>query len=388
MVSMRSGYSPSRFATPAHRVTIDLRLIRHAVALAEHGSFSRAAEALGIAQPTLSRSIRDLEAGVGLPLFARHRHGTQPTDFGYVFLQQAAAVSAQVSDLEREVSLAKGQDKGELAVGLGPYAAELLLRHALPRFVSAHPAVRVRIQVDSLEVLGRALRQRALDLVVGESTVLEGDESIEIFEPLAPVQGYLFARAGHPMTRGTATLRDLARYPLIQVSRLPPRALRPLLEMLGATAAAGASIPVPAIECPTVPLAIEAVAGSDALMMASLGMVEREIARGRLVPVLAEGWMQTRWAFMKLRHRSPSPAAHAFLAELRTAQDAVMAEDARLARRWRARLPRPAASASASALAVSAARARAGGGAASMAEAVALRPQVAGPKAPRERRGR
>ncbi len=161
-------------------MSIDLRLIRYAAALAEHGSFTRAADALGIAQPTLSRGIRDLEANVGLPLFTRHRHGVEATDFGYLFLEQAAAVSAQVADLEREVALAKGVHKGELAVGLGPYAAELLLPHALPRFVSAHPAVRVRIQVDSLEVLGRALRQRALDLIVGESTILEDDESIDI----------------------------------------------------------------------------------------------------------------------------------------------------------------------------------------------------------------
>ena len=232
-------------------MSIDLRLIRHAAALAEHGSFGRAAEALGIAQPTLSRSIKDLETNVGLPLFTRGPHGTEPTDFGYLFLQQAASVSAQFSDLEREVALAKGLHKGELAVGFGPYAAELLLPHALPRFVSAHPAVRLRIQVDSLEVLGRALRQRALDLVVGESTILEGDESIDIFETLGPIQGYLFARAGHPLAGADATLRDVLGFPLIQVSRLPPRVLKPVLDALGASSAAGLAHPVPAIDCPT-----------------------------------------------------------------------------------------------------------------------------------------
>ena len=121
---------------------IDLRLIRYAAALAEHGSFTRAADALDIAQPTLSRGIRDLEADIGLPLFTRHRHGVEVTDFGYLFLEQAASVSAQVADLEREVALAKGLHKGEIAVGLGPHAAALLLPHALPRFVSEHPAVR------------------------------------------------------------------------------------------------------------------------------------------------------------------------------------------------------------------------------------------------------
>lgn len=320
-------------------MSIDLRLIRYAAALAEHGSFTRAADALGIAQPTLSRGIKDLESQVGLPLFTRSPHGAEATDFGYLFLQQAAAVSAQVADLEREVALAKGVQKGELAVGFGPYAAELLLPHALPRFVSAHPAVRIRIQVDSLEVLGRALRQRALDLVIGESTILEDDESIDIFEPLEPVKGYLFARAGHPFTMAGVSPRDLLDYPLIQVSRLPPRGLKPLLEALGVPSTAGLARPVPAIECPTVPLAVATVIGSDALMMASLGMMKRELELGRVIPLFHESWMHTSWAFMKLRHRSLSPAATAFLAALRAAQAASVEEEAVLERQWQARLP-------------------------------------------------
>ena len=320
-------------------MSIDLRLIRYAAALAEHGSFTRAADALGVAQPTLSRSIRDLEASVGLPLFARHRHGAEPTDFGYLFLQQAAAVSAQFSDLEREVALAKGLHKGELAVGFGPYAAEQLLPHALPRFVSAHPAVRVRIQVESLEVLGRALRQRALDLVVGESTILEGDESIDIFENLEPIKGYFFARAGHPLASAKATLRDVLDFPLVQISRLPPRLLKHFLEPLGASSTAGPSRPLPAIDCPTVPLAIATVLGSDAVMMASLGMMKGELAAGRVVLPFHEPWMRSSWAFMRLRHRTPSPAATAFLNAVRAAFAATAAEDAMLEKRWRARLP-------------------------------------------------
>ncbi len=326
-------------------MSIDLRLIRFATALAEHGSFTRAADALDIAQPTLSRGIADLEASVGLPLFTRNRQGAQPTDFGYLFLRQAAAVSAQFSDLEREVALAKGLQKGELAVGFGPYAAELLVPHALPRFVAAHPAVRVRIQVDALEVLGRALRQRTLDVVVGESSILEGDESIEIAQQLQPIRLYLFGRTKHPLVGATATLRDLLRFPLIQVSRLPPRALKPLLDAVGPAALDARSLPVPAIDCPTVPLAVATILGSDALMPASLGMVQRELARGEVVPLLHEEWMRTGWAIMHLRHRSPSPASTAFLAALGAAHAACLAEEAGLEKRWRATLPRSAVSA-------------------------------------------
>lgn len=320
-------------------MTIDLRLIRCAAALAEHGSFTRAAEALGVAQPTLSRSIRDLEAGIGLQLFTRHRHGVEATDFGYLFLRQAASVSAQVADLEREVALAKRQHKGELAVGLGPYAAQLLLPHALPRFVSAYPAVRIRIQIDSLEVLGRALRHRALDFVVGESTILEGDESIDVFEALEPIKAYLFVRAGHPLAAANLSLREVLDYPLVQISRLPPRLLKPFLDALGVSSPAGLARPIPALECPTVPLAIDTVLGSDAVMLVSLAMVKRELAQRRVVPIFHASWMRSNWAFMKLRHRSTSTAATEFLAALRSAHAASVAEDAALEKRWSARLP-------------------------------------------------
>jgi DNA-binding transcriptional LysR family regulator len=321
-------------------LSIDLRLIRYATALAEHRSFTRAADALGVAQPTLSRSIGDLEASIGLPLFTRHRHGAEPTDFGYLFLQQAAAVSAQVSDLEREVALAKGLHKGELAVGFGPHAAELLLPRVLPRFVSAHPAVRVRIQMESLEVLGRALRQRSLDLVVGEHSILEGDESIEAVEHLSHIKAYFFARAGHPLAGRNPTVRDVLDFPLIQVSRLPPRVLKRLLEAMGIDASASLPRPVPAIDCPTVPLAVATMLGSDAIVLASLGLMRRELELGQAVPLVHANWMRSNWAFMKLRRRSPGLAATAFLNTVRMAHAECVAEDVALEKRWRARLPR------------------------------------------------
>ena len=69
----------------------ELRLLQYAQALAQHAGFSRAAEALGISQPTLSRGIKELETRVGVPLFHRSRLGNELTDFGRVFMQHAGA---------------------------------------------------------------------------------------------------------------------------------------------------------------------------------------------------------------------------------------------------------------------------------------------------------
>ena len=156
-----------------------------------------------------------------------------------------------------------------------------------------------------------------------------------------PVKAYLFVRPGHPLvaTKGVS-LRDVLDYPLVQVSRLPPRVLKPPLEALGTSSTTGLSLPLPAIDCPTIRLAVDTVLGSDTVMLVSLGMVKRELALRRVVPVFHESWMRSNWAFMKLRHRWPSPAATAFLAALRAAHGPSqrgLSEEARQAEQMRRR---------------------------------------------------
>jgi DNA-binding transcriptional LysR family regulator len=316
---------------------LDLRQVRHARMLAEHGSFSRAADALGIAQPTLSRAIQSLERELGLPLFTRHRHGVEPTDFGLMFLEQAARVTTQLDDLEHEVALAKGLGEGELRAGLGPYAAHALMPRCVGPFVAAHPAVRLRIELGPWDALARMLRARSLDLVVGEASLLPDDDAdIELVERLAPVRAHLLARAGHPLARRRGVvLDDALAWPVVQVARFPPRVLKPFLAARAPRQATGdtAPPPFPAVECPTVELALATVVRSDALMLGALGAFRVEIEAGLIVPVLHEPWMRADWAVTRLRRRSPGPMALAFVDALRDAHERLLADDRELAGR-------------------------------------------------------
>jgi DNA-binding transcriptional LysR family regulator len=85
---------------------IDLRHLRHALALAEHGNFARAADACHITQPALTRSIQSLEAALGVTLFDRRRGGVEPTAFGRLVLDHAAGLDMGSRELERELQLA------------------------------------------------------------------------------------------------------------------------------------------------------------------------------------------------------------------------------------------------------------------------------------------
>lgn len=94
------------------------------------------------------------------------------------------------------------------------------------------------------------------------------------------------------------------------------------------------AVPFPAIECPTVPLGIGAIVQSDAVMLATLGMVRRELHTGLVAPLLHEAWMRSDWAIMRLRNRPLGAAAMDFVGELRREHEAARKEDAALCKRW------------------------------------------------------
>jgi DNA-binding transcriptional LysR family regulator len=318
-------------------VSIDLRLLRHAQALAEHGSFSRAAEALDIAQPSLSRGIKELESRVGQPLFNRSRSGHEPTDFGRVFLQHAADVLAEVGDLEREVALAKGLGTGELSVGMGPYAAEVLGPICAARFAAAHPGVRLRIVMNDPALVARLLRARTVDLAIAEASVLEDDDAFEVIAELTPLAGYVVVRAGHPLA-GKTSLRfpEVLDYPFAQVVMLPPRVLKPILAARHPSSVHGgvSAPPFPAIECPTIHFATQIVANANAFTFATLGMVRAELERGQIVPLLEAPWIRSEWNIVRLRKRTTSPAMDAFVDGVRRTHAEVLREEAVLRERW------------------------------------------------------
>ena len=316
---------------------IKLHLLRQAHALATHGSFSRAAEALKISQPALSRGIKELEGQVGLPLFDRSRSANELTDFGRVFMERAADLVSDAADLEREVALAKGLATGEVSVGVGPYVLEALMPASAAGFAAAHPGVRLRVLMDSPAAMARLVRTRAVDLAIAEATVLEHEEDLELVSRLAPLIGHVLVRAGHPLaTKTRIRMADVLDYPFAQVVMLPPRVLKPIIASRRPAAVRSGTTapPFPAIECPTLRLAASIVANSNAFTFATLGMVRAELESGQIVPVLHEPWMSSGWAIVRVRKRTMSPTMTAFVAELERAHAEVLRSEELLRRRW------------------------------------------------------
>src|SRR5271167_2507061 len=100
-----------------------IRQVEIVKALATHRHFGLAAKALGVSQPALTRSLKQLEADLGVPLF--DRQGVTPTLFCEIVLNYGGRAAAQFHELTRELTLAKNMEIGELRVSAGPYPADI-----------------------------------------------------------------------------------------------------------------------------------------------------------------------------------------------------------------------------------------------------------------------
>lgn len=146
---------------------MELHQLRYFVAVAETGSFTRAAEREGITQPTLSEQILRLESkdkGIGRRLFDRLGRKVVLTDAGHLLLGHAQAIVAAVDEAERAV-FASGEG-GRLRVGAIPTVAPFLLPPAVVRFRKAHPAVQLHLKEDLTERLLADLLSGELDVAL------------------------------------------------------------------------------------------------------------------------------------------------------------------------------------------------------------------------------
>src|SRR4051812_1767075 len=97
---------------------MELRQLRYFVAIVDHGSLSRAARVLHIAQPALTQQLQQLEQELGARLLHRSAQGMLSTDAGRVFYEHAQAILKQVSDAKSAVTQSTTRPSGTVALGL------------------------------------------------------------------------------------------------------------------------------------------------------------------------------------------------------------------------------------------------------------------------------
>lgn len=120
---------------------MELRQLQYALTVAEERNFSRAAEKLHLAQPSLSQQVMKLEKELGVPLFERRPGDIQLTYAGKRFVDQASKILDQVEQLKQEMTDVADLNKGQLIIGSLPITGAHLLPAALPLFQQEFPGI-------------------------------------------------------------------------------------------------------------------------------------------------------------------------------------------------------------------------------------------------------
>jgi len=186
--------------------------IEYLLVVAEQRHIGRAAEALGLTQPALSRAIARLEALAGQRLFTRHPRGVEPTPAGQTLLKRALRIRREYDDAMRELQQMKTGQLGLLRVGYSPSVEGALVLGALGRLLAERPAARLRLLERLTQELLEQLADDRLDLVIAPAPVPLSDELSA--EPLYTDRLLVVADRGHPLLRATrVTLADIAAEP-------------------------------------------------------------------------------------------------------------------------------------------------------------------------------
>jgi len=149
---------------------ISHREIRFAVAVASQKGILGASRALNVAQPSISRCIRDLEERLGVALFTRTTKGSSLTPFGELFVRRGKRILADIGALNTEIGMMAAGHVGHIEIGAMPAVMQTFLPRALLSLHERYPGITINIREATGDQLVAALRDRRIDIAIGRLT--------------------------------------------------------------------------------------------------------------------------------------------------------------------------------------------------------------------------
>jgi LysR family nitrogen assimilation transcriptional regulator len=216
---------------------MELRQLRYFVAIVDHGSLSRAALVLHVAQPALTQQLRQLEDELGAQLLHRSAHGVLSTDAGKVFYEHAQAILKQVADARSAVTQSATRPSGSVTLGLPQSISGALALPLLTAARASYPEITLQLTEEISGSLGEQLQSGRINLAV-----LFDDGQLGHFSgtPLVQEDLAFVCRTGSAFApdSATITLADAVASTLILPAQL--QGVRPRIEQ--AARAAGLAL--------------------------------------------------------------------------------------------------------------------------------------------------
>jgi LysR family transcriptional regulator, regulator of abg operon len=256
-----------------------LHQLRDLVAIAEHGSLRAAARHLGMAQPTLTRSLSDLERELGAPLFERRSKGMAATALGQAFIRRSIAILNDVRHAKEEFEQLRGNAIGSVTIGLSIVAHLQFFTKTLRPFRRSYPRVRLHVIEGFYPSLEPGLQDGGVDFYIGPDPDLKLPPGLHK-EVLLPGHRSVLARVDHPLA-GATTLKDLvgAEWITTSITSKAENELGDLFKRYGLPQ------PILALQCQSALTLLTSLANSDLLAMAPSHWMDATFANHILTTV-------------------------------------------------------------------------------------------------------
>jgi len=295
-------------------MSLDPRQLRTFLAVVEAGSLGRAAEALHLSEPAVSRIIKRLEAQLHVQLFERRTTGMELTSFGQALLPHANLLTSEATHAIDEINALRGLDRGLLRVGAVASAAIMILPTVLERLLIKWPGLQVQITEAVEDRLAVALASSTIDVVVSGS-IAGSDDIVQLGEHRFSDRYSVIASADHPLRQQKGlSIRDLAGMQWV----MPPEDAEPRRLFHSVLDQLGIAHPVIRVETRS-PAAIKAmVAATQFLGWLPEPLFEAERAAGLVVTLpVKELSLPRRFYVYRRRQSFIAPPVLRFLEELR-----------------------------------------------------------------------
>ena len=295
---------------------MNLRHLEHWLALADTGSFSRAAEKLHITQSALSRSIQALEDELGGALVDRMGKRNELTPLGAAVMVRARRIVHDAQELKQGALDLQLGGLGNLRLGLGSGPAAMLMTPWLVHMARHHPGVRVSVTRGPTELQLQQLRDRSLDALVVDLRRVVPSADLHI-GPSFDMPAGMVCRAGHPLLvqhpHGVPFAALLA-YPVASIP-LSEEVARMLVSRYGAQADPATLI---SLQCEDIASLLDTVRQTDAVYLGILGAAREALRCGDLVvlPLLPQLDACALLGLVTLAGRTELPVMQVFRAWL------------------------------------------------------------------------
>jgi len=288
-------------------MSLNLHLLRMFAAVVQTGSFSRAAEALNISQPAISKGVRDFELQVGCRLLNRSPKGVVPTTEGLALSRHAETLFAAERAAEEELSALRGLHNGSLRIGASTTIATYMIARYLGAFHRAHPGVDLHLVSANTRDIAEQMATQDIDIGLVEGPI---EERNIIAEPWRTDVMKLIVAPDHAFAAAKEAIDPKRLDDEVLILREPGSGSR---EVVTQALTAHSIEPLRTLEIGSTAAIKQVVAAGLGVSIVSAVSVKDQVQLGHLKIVAMQGVQieRTLWR-LKVPGRIAMPAARAF----------------------------------------------------------------------------